>query len=1332
MGKLICPGQVISPMWLGAQRVYGRCQCASSFSLFLGIGSSGSSSICCQPEPSSPLPAVTFPSIQLPLICQGPSSGHAHLPKFSTYQTVGYFPFRFSSLFSRRFVRSRCTVWPAAGQADPRQRSLFTRCVFAFDFAGSDVESQLRPTVDAARTRRIFAPKLERSGRTLRREVEAQKKLPPSVCLLPNNAFAGRAVTPASCRFAAAVAANKQLKKSDSQRNAPWSSIRQSAYAALVSSAVIASMGRFAARSTSLPQLLLLLISVDRRLLGGAADDGSLRVPYDELLRNASRFEMTGVTDFKALLFDGARSQIIVGARDVVFRIDQDTMVTLERLDLPASSANIDNCQMKGRPAELCRNYIRVLAAEPNGQQVLVCGTDAFKPSCSVRQMDDLRKATALSNEAVGFVPYDPEYNFTYVVDSDGQFFAGGPIDFTGDDYAIIRPRPSDALLRTRRPGRMLLYDPTFVAAYEIGEFIYFFLYETAMEDMAFQQHERLSWTVARDAYSRVARVCKNDPGPPKSTGDIWFTTFSKARLVCVTSGGQLFDNVQSVDFVREEGLFYAVFTASKRHIMGSAICHYKLADIEEAFHGPALIRGEGATCWLFRQNSEGDNVCRRRAIHNSSGYDRFSTEKYMMQKAILPLPNRSLRDVQSDRYVKIVVDAVRVKNVGTVHVLFVLEANGTLNKYSHLPKEKELCLLETIELRKAGDSVRIFDMQMNPEKKALFFTMDKRLLRVPLERCARYGSEARCIGAKDPYCGWNKATRQCTGVRAARTGDPNWKQAIDGCPDMRFAVHGQYGPWSAWTVCSLNPTLGENCLCRVRSCDNPEPKFGGSPCNGPKIEVSNCTVHGRWTVWGIWSPCGTTCGISLRSRYRYCSNPAPAYGGHWCTGSDVESEYCDVPACPLPTPPRQNGQWSAWSQWRPCSKKCDGGFRKRTRSCDNPPPMNGGDDCVGSAQEFESCNNHQCEEIYRVSDWTQWVKIDETSTGGLLHQRYRFSCSARLPNPSDLIAKPITVEEKVCAPWKSDCAELSVSATSSKSQWSLWSEWSACTKVCGSGTQSRQRLCMSTNLEETGPPRCIGPTKETRLCNVKPCTGTHLDFNTLPRDPTSSWSCWSDFTECSASCGHATKQRWRVCNGAQQCVGESQQTVACQLVDCPLSDEASNNVWSVWSRCNELNLRTRIQLCNNMEACSDQPDFEIQRCGLGSDQVELVNALHIRQENHDQTALLIVSIIGSIIIVVLLVLLLVCCAKVFPGVLCCRWANKRRGGVPPPTPSTKLNIYTPPPSLRNGRSQTPNIIMNPLGRFSAKEEFEGLTEEETALTLKRNMLTSLNTKDYM
>ena len=57
------------------------------------------------------------------------------------------------------------------------------------------------------------------------------------------------------------------------------------------------------------------------------------------------------------------------------------------------------------------------------------------------------------------------------------------------------------------------------------------------------------------------------------------------------------------------------------------------------------------------------------------------------------------------------------------------------------------------------------------------------------------------------------------------------------------------------------------------------------------------------------------------------------------------------------------NGGYSDWKPYGVCSKTCGGGVQTRTRTCTNPPPSNGGDDCsrLGHGNTTRECNNQEC-----------------------------------------------------------------------------------------------------------------------------------------------------------------------------------------------------------------------------------------------------------------------------------------------------------------------------------------------------------------------------------
>ncbi|XP_030305863.1 A disintegrin and metalloproteinase with thrombospondin motifs 3 [Calypte anna] len=57
----------------------------------------------------------------------------------------------------------------------------------------------------------------------------------------------------------------------------------------------------------------------------------------------------------------------------------------------------------------------------------------------------------------------------------------------------------------------------------------------------------------------------------------------------------------------------------------------------------------------------------------------------------------------------------------------------------------------------------------------------------------------------------------------------------------------------------------------------------------------------------------------------------------------------------------KQDGNWGPWTKFGSCSRTCGTGVRFRTRQCNNPMPINGGEDCAGVNFEFQLCNTEEC-----------------------------------------------------------------------------------------------------------------------------------------------------------------------------------------------------------------------------------------------------------------------------------------------------------------------------------------------------------------------------------
>ncbi|CAL7943302.1 unnamed protein product [Xylocopa violacea] len=110
--------------------------------------------------------------------------------------------------------------------------------------------------------------------------------------------------------------------------------------------------------------------------------------------------------------------------------------------------------------------------------------------------------------------------------------------------------------------------------------------------------------------------------------------------------------------------------------------------------------------------------------------------------------------------------------------------------------------------------------------------------------------------------------------------------------------------------------------------------------------------VNGGWSSWSGWSDCSARCGRGVQKRTRTCTNPLPINGGQSCPGPATQRVECN-PSCPA-----VDGRWSSWSSWSACGPDCS---RVRRRSCNDPPASNGGRPCQGKDVIVESCSADRC-----------------------------------------------------------------------------------------------------------------------------------------------------------------------------------------------------------------------------------------------------------------------------------------------------------------------------------------------------------------------------------
>ncbi|XP_070371679.1 SCO-spondin isoform X2 [Equus asinus] len=300
------------------------------------------------------------------------------------------------------------------------------------------------------------------------------------------------------------------------------------------------------------------------------------------------------------------------------------------------------------------------------------------------------------------------------------------------------------------------------------------------------------------------------------------------------------------------------------------------------------------------------------------------------------------------------------------------------------------------------------------------------------------------------------------------------------------------------------------------------------------------CPVACGWSPWTPWSVCSRSCNVGLRRRFRAGTAPPAAFGGPACQGPDMEAEFCSLRPCQGP-----GGEWGPWS---PCSVPCGGGYRNRTRG--------GG---PHSLMDFSPCGLQPC----------------AGPVPGVCPRGKRWLD---------------------CAEGPASCAELSAPQGTNQTC------HPGC--YCPSGTLLLNNVCVPSQDCPCAHGGHLHPPGSAVLRPCENCScvsGLITNCTSWPcAEGQPTWSPWTPWSECSASCGPARRHRHRFCTRrpgmvlssmallpppasvTPLCPGPEAEEEPCLLPGC---DRAGGwGPWGPWSSCSRScggGLRSRTRACD-------------------------------------------------------------------------------------------------------------------------------------------------------
>ncbi|CAJ0572407.1 unnamed protein product, partial [Mesorhabditis spiculigera] len=379
-----------------------------------------------------------------------------------------------------------------------------------------------------------------------------------------------------------------------------------------------------------------------------------------------------------------------------------------------------------GRRA-VCQNDLRIFY--PLAQGFVVCGTNARRPACFVFSDGLLRR----SFSALGQAPTLNKYPSKFYA-SARQLFTFTASDFSGQEFLLLRRNQNGSTAGEIRSPRPSFDRPEIVEMHENKEEIWLWFNENPAD----------SEQCGKKSESRVARVCKNDPGAAKPY-DMEFSSFSKAKVECAiredSKDTLYFNQLQSVRRTGSTRLVGA-FQSQLAGLGASALCEFDVGSIQKTLHSKfknyrssGCPRATSTDAQLAaKSNPMVDNMITAKPFfHIFNGKDRFTALAIEDEVRSITIPNQKITVIYVGTDRGNVLKLVKSSAGPVVHVATLRVTNSTI---------RELTVLKV-------------PLPNLNSKWELLVGTDTGFHKAPVGACAQAETCQACTRLGDPQCAW-------------------------------------------------------------------------------------------------------------------------------------------------------------------------------------------------------------------------------------------------------------------------------------------------------------------------------------------------------------------------------------------------------------------------------------------------------------------------------------------------------------------------------------------------------------------------------------------------